>query len=277
MTTQLDRYVVMGHPIAHSKSPHIHNLFAQQTSQALSYERMLVPLDGFLTAVTEFQREDGKGANVTVPFKQQAFACAHALSARATRAQAVNTLVLRADGTRYGDNTDGVGLLRDLTNNHGVTLRERRVLLLGAGGAARGVLAPLLEAQPAELVIANRTPDKAIELVREFSDLGAVIGDGFDKLQGHRFDVVINGTAASLQGELPPLPDTLLAPNADCYDMMYGRESTPFMSWAHQRGARVYDGLGMLVEQAAEAFYVWRGVMPKTAAVIATLRKELRD
>lgn len=276
MTTHADRYVVMGNPIAHSKSPRIHALFAQQTGQALEYAAMLVPLDGFVAAVTQFHHDGGKGANVTVPFKQEAFACAHALSARATRAQAVNTLVLRADGTRYGDNTDGVGLARDLIDNHGVTVRGRRVLLLGAGGAVRGVLAPLLDAQPAELFIANRTRDKAIELAREFADLGTIAGDGFDDLPNRHYDIVINGTAASLHGELPPLPDTVLAPNADCYDMMYGRDPTPFMRWAQQHGAQAFDGLGMLVEQAAEAFFVWRGVMPRTADVIATLRSELR-
>lgn len=276
MTTTPDRYVVMGNPIAHSKSPRIHALFAQQTGQAVHYAAMLVPLDGFVAAVTQFHHDGGKGANVTVPFKQEAFACAHELSPRAARAQAVNTLVLRADGTRYGDNTDGVGLVRDLIDNHGVIVRGRRVLLLGAGGASRGVLAPLLDAQPAELFIANRTRDKALELIRESADLGTVAGGGFDELQHRHYDIVINGTAASLHGELPPLPDTLLASNADCYDMMYGRDATPFMRWAQQHGARAFDGLGMLVEQAAEAFYVWRSVMPKTADVITTLRRELQ-
>ncbi len=271
-----DRYAVMGNPIGHSKSPQIHSHFARQTRQAISYEALLVELDDFAVAVDRFQAEGGKGLNITVPFKREAWELVTERSERAERAGAVNTLLLREDGGRYADNTDGVGLVRDLTINHRIELEDRAVLLLGAGGAVRGVLAPLLEQRPARLVIANRTDTKAIELAGLFSDLGHISGCGFGALAGQRFDVVINGTAASLQGQVPPLPDDLLAPNASCYDMMYGAEPTAFQLWAQARGVvQAFDGLGMLVEQAAESFYLWRGVRPETPPVIARLRTEM--
>lgn len=270
----IDRYVVMGNPIAHSRSPIIHRLFATQTGQQLSYETLLVPLDGFARALTEFARAGGKGANVTVPFKEEAWREMTTRTERAARAQAVNTIILRDDGMRFGDNTDGVGLVRDLSDNLRVNLQGKRILLLGAGGAARGVLEPLLAAAPKQLTIANRTADKASALATAFGDLGTVTGHGFDKLRSQQFDIVINATAASLQGEVPPLPNDIVASNGCCYDMMYGKAPTPFMQWAQQRGvAQTFDGLGMLVEQAAEAFLLWRGVMPKTAPVIAELRR----
>jgi shikimate dehydrogenase len=268
-----DRYAVMGNPIGHSKSPYIHARFAAQTGQDLGYEAILVELGGFPAAASQFGSSGGRGLNVTVPFKQEAWALATRRSERAERAGAVNTLRFEADGGLYGDNTDGVGLVRDLKDNHGVALAGRRVLLLGAGGAVRGVLAPLLTERPALLVIANRTVDKAEQLAATFADLGPVHGCGFADLAGERFDVVINGTAASLHGEMPPLPAGILAPGAVCYDMMYGKEPTPFLRWAAEAGAdSVLDGLGMLVEQAAESFWLWRGVRPATAPVIAALR-----
>lgn len=269
-----DQYGVMGNPITHSKSPQIHTLFAQQTHQHLAYSAIHVDLGGFAQAVGNFDASGGKGLNITVPFKQEAYALVDEHSARAERAGAVNTIKFEKN-RRYGDNTDGVGLVNDLTQNHRIEMRGKRILLMGAGGAARGVLAPLLECSPAQLVIANRTPDKAVELAAAFADMGKVRGCGYHELDDQRFDIVINATAASLQGELPPLPETLLADNAVCYDMMYGK-LTPFMEWARAHGAaQVLDGLGMLVEQAAESFYLWRGVRPQTAPVIALLRSEL--
>jgi len=271
----VDRYAVMGNPIAHSKSPRIHTLFAEQTGQALEYTAILVEKGGFAEAVAAFRDAGGKGLNVTVPFKQEAWRLANVRTPRSELARAVNTLVLGDDGIT-GDNTDGVGLLRDLERNLGLSIAGKRVLLLGAGGAVRGVLGPLLEAAPAELVIANRTVERAVELADAFEEMGNVAGSSFDDLDGSRFDLVINGTAASLKGEVPALPDNLLARGAFCYDMMYAAEPTAFMLWADEHGAELAaDGLGMLVEQAAESFEIWRGVRPDTAAVIRAVRAEL--
>ncbi|MEJ2345234.1 MAG: shikimate dehydrogenase [Gammaproteobacteria bacterium] len=273
MSGQTDRYAVMGNPIAHSKSPHIHELFARQTGQALTYEAILVPEDGFAAALDAFERAGGKGLNITVPFKRQAWEAVHQRSPRAERAGAVNTIVFHAGGERFGDNTDGAGLVRDLTENHGVAIGGARLLVLGAGGAVRGVLEPLLACRPAQLVIANRTPERALELARAFNGDGAVYGGGFDALADRRFDLIINGTAASLQGEVPPLPEGSLQPGGCCYDMMYGDRPTAFMEWGRAHGAGLaLDGLGMLVEQAAESFLLWRGVRPRTAPVIERLR-----
>ncbi|HUT42576.1 MAG TPA: shikimate dehydrogenase [Gammaproteobacteria bacterium] len=268
-----DHYAVMGNPIAHSKSPRIHSLFAQQTGEMLDYIAILVALDGFPKAVADFMEFGGKGLNITVPFKEQAWQLATTRSPRAERAGAVNTLVLHANGKHHGDNTDGFGLVRDLRNNHGAELAGRRILLVGAGGAARGVIEPLLDEKPRLLVIANRTADKAVELARHFCTLGHVEGCGLDAIAGQAFDLVINATAASLAGAVPALPDDVVSHTSWCYDMMYGREPTAFMHWGQQRGAQhVMDGLGMLVEQAAESFYLWRKVRPDTAPVIAALR-----
>lgn len=262
-----DRYAVFGHPIAHSKSPQIHAAFARQTAQDMRYEAILAPLDGFAESVARFAAEGGRGANVTVPFKEEAFRLAARLTPRAERAGAVNTLVFEADGV-LGDNTDGAGLVADLTRNLQRRLSARRILLVGAGGAARGVIAPLLEQGPVELVIANRTVSRAQQLAELFD--GRVKVCGFDTLDTP-FDVVINATAASLAGELPPLPPQVFGAGTLAYDMMYGRD-TPFLAFARAHGADTADGLGMLVEQAAEAFYLWRGVRPDTAPVIAALR-----
>ncbi len=267
------RYAVMGNPVAHSKSPLIHAAFARQCGHTLSYEAIHVDIGGFAQALGNFQAAGGKGVNITVPFKQEAYTLSDAASPRAQQAQAVNTLLFKADGTRYGDNTDGIGLVRDILRNHGGVLAGRRVLLLGAGGAARGVIGPLLAENPARVVIANRTPDRAAELASAFAGAGEVTGCGFPALAGQAFDLIINATAASLQHEMPPLPDGVVATGGWCYDMMYGSQPTVFMRWAQQHGAeKSLDGLGMLVEQAAEAFHLWRGVRPDTAPVIAALR-----
>lgn len=269
-----DRYVVAGNPVAHSRSPLIHARFAAQTGQDMEYRRLLVPLGGFAAAVREFFAAGGKGMNVTVPFKLDAFALAHRLTERAEQAGAVNTLWLADDGQLHGDNTDGAGLVRELLHNLGWRIAGARVLLLGAGGAVRGVVGPLLQQAPAALVIANRSEDKALALARQFASAGPVRGCGFDALVGP-FDLVINGTSASLQGEVPPLGDELLAPAA-CYDMAYASGRTAFLARAAAAGAsRLADGLGMLVEQAAESFYIWRGVRPATSALIGELRAEI--
>jgi shikimate dehydrogenase len=264
-----DAYAVFGNPIAHSKSPLIHAAFASQTGQDIRYTAQLAPLDGFRETVLAFRDAGGRGANVTVPFKEQAFALSARRSERAEMAGAVNTLSF-AGADILGDNTDGAGLVRDLAGNLAVGLAGRRILLMGAGGAARGVILPLLEQAPESLFIANRTSDKASALAKGFARHGEISGGGYDALPGP-FDVVINATAASLAGELPPLPATVFAGDALAYDMMYGRD-TPFLAFARARGARTADGLGMLVEQAAEAFFLWRGVRPETRPVIAMLR-----
>jgi shikimate dehydrogenase len=266
-----DRYAVIGNPIAHSKSPEIHARFAQQSGEDIGYERLLAPLDGFTQAVADFMQAGGRGANVTVPFKLEAYALATELSVRAQAAGAVNTLRFSGD-VIYGDNTDGIGLVTDIVRNAGVALHGRRLLLLGAGGAARGVLLSLLDQRPAEIVIANRTLDRAHLLVREFSaPHGVLRASAFDALDG-MFDVVINATSASLEQALPPVPPACFGGATLAYDMMYGSESTPFMRLAASHGATVRDGLGMLVEQAAESFFVWRGVRPDTAPVHQALR-----
>jgi shikimate dehydrogenase len=271
-----DAYAVMGNPIAHSRSPQIHQAFAQQTGQRIVYSAIQVDPGGFAQAVGNFFANGGKGLNITVPFKREAWQLANELGAEARQAGAVNTLLLNAEGGLVGRNTDGIGLVRDLLQNHHATINDKRVLLVGAGGAARGVMQPLLAETPAHLVIANRTVERAHELAADFSPLGSVTGVGFDELGGQSFDLIINATAASLQGELPPLPQDCCAEGAWCYDMMYGAEATPFMLWAQQHGAgHAVDGLGMLVEQAAESFYLWRGVRPQTAAVIQGVRASL--
>jgi shikimate dehydrogenase len=268
-----DRYAVIGNPIAHSKSPDIHARFAAQTRQDLTYERLLAPLEGFADTVQTFIAHGGKGTNVTVPFKLEAHALATTLTPRARAAGAVNTL--KFDGTTIlGDNTDGIGLVADIMRNAGVGIRGKRVLLLGAGGAARGVLLPLLGEQPAELVVANRTASKASELATQFAAQGNVRAADFAEVNA-RFHIIINATSASLAADVPPISPAAFGPDALAYDMMYGKEPTVFMRFAAQHGAVVRDGLGMLVEQAAESFYLWRGVRPDTASVFAALRAAL--
>ncbi len=272
-----DLYAVFGNPINHSKSPHIHRHFAEQTGQDMHYTKQLVNEGEFTQAVEAFFAQGGKGLNITVPFKLQAFEFAHKRTARAERAGAVNTLARLGDGTILGDNTDGIGMIHDM-HNLGWELEGKRVLILGAGGAVRGILQPLLEEKPAQVVIANRTHNKAEELAKSFHDLGDVQAKSFEQLQGEVFDLVINGTSASLQGELPPLPDNLLAANACCYDMMYGPEPTVFLRWAKERGAaQIADGLGMLIGQAAEAFYLWRQIRPEVVPVITAMRRQIAE
>jgi shikimate dehydrogenase len=268
-----DRYCVFGHPVGHSKSPRIHTAFAEQFGDDIAYEAIKAPQDGFVDAWRDFTAHGGKGANVTVPFKEDAFRLADVLSSRAQRAGAVNTLVLGKQGDIYGDTTDGVGLVRDL-QAHAAPLEGARILILGAGGAVRGVIEPLLAARPAALMIANRTPGKARQLAEDFADLGETTGGGFDEIAG-AFDLVINGTSASLGGDLPPLPDDLFADAALAYDMMYGNEPTVFLRWAAERGARTVDGLGMLIEQAAESYFLWRNRRPETAPIRELLRGEM--
>ncbi len=268
-----DRYAVIGNPIEHSKSPQIHTEFARQTGQDLLYTRILGHPDRFSDDVAEFLDAGGRGLNVTVPFKEDAWQLVDQRSERAEIAGAVNTLILLDEGGLRGDNTDGVGLVRDLEQNHGFTLAGRSILLLGAGGASRGVLRPLLEARPERLVIANRTASKAVQLAEGVAAMGDVAGCGFDELSGDGFDLIINGTAAGLTGEVPPIPRDCLNPGGGTYDMMYGDRPTAFVEWGLAHGAaRAMDGLGMLVEQAAESFFLWRGVRPDTAPVIHMLR-----
>jgi len=270
-----DRYAVIGNPIAHSKSPRIHQAFARQTGEVLTYERILGDLEDFAGDVRDFFARGGKGLNVTVPFKEQAWQLADELTPRARAAGAVNTLILRSDGSLLGDNTDGVGLVRDLAQNHGFDFSGKRVLLLGAGGASRGVVRPLLEQRPALLVIGNRTAEKARELADELQDEAVEVkGCGLDELAGMQFDLIINGTAAGLQGKIPQIPGDCLAPGGWVYDMMYASEPTAFVRWGQVHGAeKALDGLGMLVEQAAESFRLWRGVKPETGEVIEALRQ----
>lgn len=270
----MDRYAVMGNPIGHSLSPQIHNAFAAETKQQLSYSAMLVELGQFAQAVSSFFNADGKGLNVTVPFKQEAWDLAEELSEEAEIAGAVNTLFKDQNGRLQGYNTDGIGLIRDIKNNHESRLEGKKILVLGAGGATRGILLPLLREQPLHLCIANRTSSKAEALAVLFEEHGDLSSSGLDELDGMKFDWIINASSASLQGELPPLTPEMLNAGAACYDLMYAKEETVFCQWARQAGAlKVMDGIGMLVEQAAESFYLWRGVRPETANLIQTIKK----
>jgi shikimate dehydrogenase len=265
-----DRYAVIGNPISHSKSPFIHRMFAEQSGQDMSYEAIEAPLDGFAATIRRLRDEGYKGCNVTIPFKFEAYALCDQLGARAREAKAVNTLLFQ-EGKILGTNTDGAGLLNDIEHNLGFRLMWKDALLLGAGGAAAGVLWPLFNAG-AGVDIANRTLDKAQALAGEFKDAGTVFARKYEDLAGRKYDLVINATSSSLSDALPPLPDGLFKPGALAYDMMYGRE-TPFMVFARKQGAGIVaDGLGMLVEQAAEAFQVWRGVRPDTRPVLEKLR-----
>lgn len=263
-----DRYAVFGNPVSHSKSPLIHAAFARQTGQSLTYEAILAPLDGFAASLKAFAASSGMGANVTLPFKEEAFRLSTQRSERAEKAAAVNTLTL-SGGEISGDNTDGTGLVRDIRSNLNYSITGKNILVMGAGGATRGVILPLLGESPAGLTIVNRTVEKAELLQRDFASIRV---SSYKALKGQSFDLVINATSSGLTGELPPIPDEIFADNALAYDMMYGRE-TPFMRFAGERAAIISDGLGMLVEQAAEAFFIWRGVRPETGPVIAQLRE----
>lgn len=268
----MDRYAVIGHPITHSLSPQIHSLFAAQTGEKLEYEGIELPITSFETRVWQLFKEGYAGFNVTVPFKGDAFDFVDTMTERAKRAGAINTLMKLDDGRIFGDTTDGVGLIRDLTENLKWTIENQNVLILGAGGAVRGVLEPMLEQNPASLVIANRTLKKVEELADDFPELTPCT---FEELSG-QFDIIINGTSASLSGQVPPLPEGVINAGSKCYDMMYGKAPTSFMIWAKEQGAvHCADGLGMLVGQAAESFSIWRGVTPETDSVIQEIRASL--
>ena len=264
------RYAVVGNPIGHSKSPLIHSLFAQQTGEAITYDALLATAEGFEGLVGEFFREGGGGLNVTVPFKQAAWAMCRRLTPDAARSRAANTLEMR-EGELSGANTDGIGLVRDLRDNLGIEIGGRRVLLLGAGGAVRGVVPALEEESPASITVWNRTAERAVELARDFT--GSLTAASMEELRGRQFDLIVNGTSSSLQGGLPEVDAAWLASGCCCYDLVYGDEATLFVRWALDNGAATAaDGLGMLVEQAAESFRIWRGVAPDTGPVIRQLR-----
>jgi shikimate dehydrogenase len=268
----IDQYAVIGNPIAHSKSPDIHSAFAQQTGQDIVYGRILGDLEDFAGEVHDFFAQGGRGLNVTLPFKEHAFQLADELSERAEIAGSVNTLLLATGGELRGDNTDGYGLVRDLAQNHGFAFAGKRILLLGAGGAARGVIWPLLDEGPSSLTIANRTASRAEQLAQRFASFGPIAACGFDALRGS-FDLIINATSAGVSGEVPAIADGLLATGGWTYDMFYAKSPTAFVRWGMAQGAiKSLDGLGMLVEQAAESFWLWRNIRPDTAPVIAILR-----
>jgi shikimate dehydrogenase len=263
-----DRYAVIGHPVAHSRSPQIHRLFAQQCQQYMVYSAIDVMPEQLRSWVAKFFAASGCGLNVTVPHKQSLLTLPSRLSERARTAGALNTLVRDAQGQLLGDNTDGIGLVRDLTEHLGVTVTAHRVLVLGAGGAARGVIAPLLELKPAQLTVANRTIERAAALATSFSALGPVRATTLSDLHGSTYDLIINATAASLQGEVPAVPASVFGKQSLCYDMGYGEQDTAFVRWAREHGAaRTCSGLGMLIEQAAESFYAWRGLRQNTTSV----------
>lgn len=267
-----DRYGVIGHPIAHSKSPVIHRLFAEQTDQDLSYEAFDVPPASLADRLLELVADGIRGLNVTVPHKQAVIELIDELSERAQLAGAVNTLTVGQDDSLAGDNTDGVGLITDLCSNLGLRLENANTVILGAGGATRGIVPALLQAEVKNLRIANRTLGKARELAAEFAGLGSVSACSYDELAGQPFDLVINATSAGLTGKVPPFPASVIGEDTVCYDLSYAMADTPFVSWAVDHGAlSVHQGWGMLVEQAAESFAIWRGVRPDTGSVLAKL------
>jgi shikimate dehydrogenase len=273
-TETVDPYGVVGHPVAHSWSPFIHGLFARETGQAMSYKLFDFTPEEFHDRVRELFKQGIRGLNITLPHKIAAVDVADDLTARAAHAAAVNTLALRGDGTILGDNTDGTGLVRDLCDNQGIVITHRRILIIGAGGASRGVLASLLALSPAEIVIANRTAERAEALARAFEKLGTVHGVGFRYISGGAFDLIINATSASLSGDIPAVPAAVVGPDTVCYDMAYGKSDTPFVRWGAKLGCtRALQGWGMLVEQAAESFRIWRGVRPSTAPVLTALKE----
>jgi shikimate dehydrogenase len=275
--SEIDKYAVFGNPIKQSKSPLIHSIFAQQCGQSMHYRAVCVELDGFARAASNFFAEGGLGLNITAPFKRDAYDFAQRLSDSAMRAGAVNTLSLAGDGIIEGDNTDGIGLVRDMVANLGWAIQGLRILILGAGGAVRGVLEPLLRERPRELLVVNRTAQRAVQLADEFADIFPLEGGGYELIGERQFDLIINATSAGLVGEMPDLPSSLLTERSCCYDMVYGSQPTPFMLWAaHHAAWAVSDGLGMLVEQAAQSFYIWRRQRPETRPVINQLREAMQ-
>ena len=276
MSPAVDEYGVFGHPVAHSFSPFIHGFFARATGQQMSYRAYDVAPEEFSARVKDFFGGGGRGLNITLPHKIAAVETAQELTARAAHAAAVNTLALQDDNIVLGDNTDGAGLVRDLCDNLRIVITQRRLLVLGAGGATRGVLAPILALEPAIVVIANRTPERAEALAAAFADLGVTQGVSFAYVGDTPFDIIINATSASLSGDIPPIPPSAIGPQTVCYDLAYGRSAMAFVRWAQQSGcARAVQGLGMLVEQAAESFRLWRGVRPQTAQVLAALKERV--
>ena len=276
MSPALDQYGVFGHPVAHSFSPFIHGIFARDTGQPMSYRAYDVAPEEFTERVQGFFSGGGRGLNITMPHKVAAVEVAQELTARAAHAAAVNTLALQDDNTILGDNTDGAGLVRDLCDNLGIVITQRRLLILGAGGATRGVLAPILGLEPALVMIANRTSERAEALAAAFADLGVTQGVGFTYVGDTPFDLIINATSASLSGDIPPIPAGAIGPETVCYDLAYGRSAMAFVRWAQQSGcALAVQGLGMLVEQAAESFRLWRGVRPESAPVLAALKQRI--
>ncbi len=274
LDSTIANYAVFGNPVKHSKSPQIHSLFAKQTGITLKYQAIEVPLDKFVNSVNLFSKQYGKGLNITVPFKEEAFSMCDVLTERARLCGSVNTIWFSDDSKIYGDTTDGQGLINDLVINHNLSLKNKSLLVLGAGGSVKAILEPLLKQNPKRLLIANRTVSKAEDLADIFSCIGNVKSCSYDDLISESFDLVINGTSLSLQGKLPPLPDSILLEKACCYDLMYADKATVFMEWSRQKGAAlVMDGLGMLVEQAAESFQIWHGIKPETRPVIKALRK----
>ncbi len=270
-TSQPDQYAVVGNPVAHSLSPVIHQAFAAQVEHHIAYERILSHPEQFSDTVRQFVAAGGQGLNITVPFKQQAYDLADTLSERAQAAGAVNTLLVGQDQSLHGDNTDGIGLVQDLQHNHAIKLAGLRILVLGAGGATRGILHPMLACQPAQLVIANRSPDKACSLAASVQS-PRVRGCSLDDIPAEPFDLVLHATAAGLAGQTPDIPTATIAPHTRAYDLLYSKQPTPFVRWATQQGAaQAIDGLGMLVEQAAAAFYLWRGIQPDTTPILNRL------
>ncbi|MYB89905.1 MAG: shikimate dehydrogenase [Proteobacteria bacterium] len=273
MTPEPDRYAVIGNPIAHSRSPEIHQLFADQTGESIRYEKILAERDGFKDAVARFFDAGGRGLNVTLPFKGDAFEWADQRTELAEHAGAVNTLIAQDDGTCLGANTDGIGLLRDLKKSLRLSIQDTRILILGAGGATRGILEPLLQEKPALLLVANRTTERAEALAKHFQAHGQIRGCGLDAIEPGPYDLIVHATSAALQDQGLGLPDTLIGPQTRCYDLLYRDTDTPFMHWAKAQGAsQVTDGFGMLLEQAAESFYMWRGKRPDTAMARNYLR-----
>lgn len=274
-----DLYAVVGYPIAHSKSPMIHRLFAEQTGQDMAYEAILIDAEetDFSWAMADLKNRGYKGINITVPYKLDAFEYADSLSTRAQTAHAVNTFVFNADGSTLGDNTDGIGLVNDIEENGNRPLKDQKILILGAGGAVQGILEPIIDKQPAAIHIANRTEKRAQVLGERFKDSFLITASGWDTIPDEPYDIVINGTSASLEGKIPPISDSVVESSTLVYDMMYGQKPTVFMEWAKQIQPHCHtmDGLGMLVGQAAEAFYLWRGVRPRTAEVIDAVRKQM--
>jgi shikimate dehydrogenase len=276
MSPAVDQYGVFGHPVGHSLSPFIHGVFARETDQQMTYRAYDVAPEALSERVHSFFAEGGRGLNITLPHKVAAVEVAQELTGRAAHAAAVNTLALQDDNVVLGDNTDGVGLVNDLCDNLGLVITQRRLLILGAGGATRGVLAPLLGLEPAIVVIANRTRERAEALAAAFADLGVTQGVGFAYVGDTPFDIVVNATSASLSGDIPPIPPGAIGPETVCYDLAYGRSAMAFVRWAQQSGcALAVQGLGMLVEQAAESFRLWRGVRPQTAQVLAALKERI--